>query len=70
VIAALHMAAANGHLDIVEYLISQGVVRVHRCFSFSSVWGLGVLGGGGCCGKGTQLQFLGAFVVKFFDVCS
>ncbi|KAG5238558.1 ankyrin repeat-containing protein [Salix suchowensis] len=22
---ALHMAAANGHLDIVEYLISQGV---------------------------------------------
>ncbi|XP_073263200.1 uncharacterized protein [Populus alba] len=23
--AALHMAAANGHLDIVEYLISQGV---------------------------------------------
>nr|KJB09309.1 hypothetical protein B456_001G134000 [Gossypium raimondii] len=24
---ALHMAAANGHLDIVEYLIGRGVVR-------------------------------------------
>ena len=25
-IAALHMAAANGHLDVVEYLINRGVV--------------------------------------------
>ncbi|CAK7330617.1 unnamed protein product [Dovyalis caffra] len=40
---ALHMAAANGHLDIVEYLISQGVLRVHRSFSFSGLWGLWVL---------------------------
>ena len=26
-IVALHMAAANGHLSIVEFLISKGVVR-------------------------------------------
>ncbi|KAL9333807.1 hypothetical protein Peur_073946 [Populus x canadensis] len=38
---ALHMAAANGHLDIVEYLINQGVVRVHACFPFQVLGDLG-----------------------------
>jgi len=41
VTAALHMAAANGHLDIVEYLINQGVVRVHACFPFQVLGDLG-----------------------------
>lgn len=27
IFTALHMAAANGHMAIVEYLISEGVVR-------------------------------------------
>lgn len=31
--AALHMAAANGHLDIVDYLIGRGAVRIPS-FSF------------------------------------
>lgn len=33
-LTALHMAAANGHLDIVEYLISKGVVR-HPSYNVS-----------------------------------
>ena len=32
IFAALHMASANGHLDVVEYLIGRGVVR--QSFSF------------------------------------
>lgn len=40
--AALHMASANGHLDIVDYLIRNGAVRaIHlkliTCFVFDTV---------------------------------